>query len=174
LNDALLAKLGRLQIIFVLVTVYFVLVFLATNWYASEHRAIVLFLIRDGDPYAGMFWFGQIIAGCVLPLLLLRFIPADAARSANSVLASVLIIVGGLAQLYIIIIGGQAYPLILFPGKIESSAFFDGSISLYTPSAYEVMLGLGGTALAVATIAVMVRLFPIVPARLDEDSQAHG
>ena len=174
LSDELLKRLARLQMIFVLATLYFVCVFLATNWYTSEHRDVVLFLVRDGSPYSGMFWYGQIAAGSVLPLLLLRFSAANTSRLITSAVASALIIVGGLAQLYIIIIGGQAYPLILFPGKIESSTFFDGSISSYTPSAYEILLGAGGTALAITTIVVMVRLFPVIPVRLDENAGTDG
>jgi len=174
LSDQLLRRLGRLQMIFVLASLYFVCVFLATNWYASEHRDVVLFLVRDGSPYSSMFWYGQIAAGSVLPFLLLRFSAAHTSRLITSAIASVLVIVGGLAQLYIIIIGGQAYPLILFPGKIESSSFFDGSISSYTPSAYEILLGVGGIALAITTIVVMVRLFPVIPTRLDENPRADG
>ena len=63
-------------------------------------------------------------------------------------LASMLVILGGLAQMYVIIIGGQAYPLILFPGMEVESSFFDGVINAYTPSLPEILLGLGGTAIA--------------------------
>ena len=61
---------------------------------------------------------------------------------------TVLVIAGGLAQLYVIIIGGQAYPLELFPGLEERSGFFDGVINSYSPSLPEMALGVGGMALA--------------------------
>ena len=70
--------------------------------------------------------------------------------------------------MYVTLIGGQAYPQILFPGMVESSSFFDGEIHPYTPSLPEVLLGLGGVALAAAIIAVALRALALLPARLDQ------
>jgi len=81
--------------------------------------------------------------------------------------ACVLVILGGLAQMYVTLIGGQAYPQILFPGMIESSSFFDGEIHPYTPSVPEVLLGLGGAGLTAAIVAVALRALALLPERLD-------
>ena len=78
-------------------------------------------------------------------------------------------IAGGLAQLYVIIVGGQAYPLVIFPGKEVSSSFFDGVVAAYTPSLPEVALGAGGVAFALALTAVALKVLPFLPSTLADD-----
>jgi hypothetical protein len=82
--------------------------------------------------------------------------------------ACVLVVLGGLAQMYVTLIGGQAYPQVLFPGMVESSSFFDGEIHPYTPSVPEILLGLGGVGLAAAIVAVALRALALLPERLDQ------
>ena len=73
------------------------------------------------------------------------------------------LLAGGLAQLYVIIIGGQAYPLKLFPGFEVSSSFFDGVVAGYRPSLPELFLGVGGIALALLLTTLALRLMPFLP-----------
>ena len=80
--------------------------------------------------------------------------------------AAILVIAGGLSQMYIIIIGGQAFPMDLFPGKEVSSSFYDGVIATYSPTAPEVMLGLGGVALAFAATLFAVKILRFLPLSL--------
>ncbi len=62
-------------------------------------------------------------------------LPAVTGKSRGWIgIACALVILGGLAQMYVIIIGGQAYPLEIFPGKDVTSSFFDGVVNTYTPS----------------------------------------
>ena len=61
-------------------------------------------------------------------------------------------ILGGLAQMYVTIIGSQAWPLVLFPGQELSSSFEDGTLHHYAPSGPELLLGLGGVAFALLLI----------------------
>jgi molybdopterin-containing oxidoreductase family membrane subunit len=86
--------------------------------------------------------------------------------------ASMLVVVGGLAQVYVIILGAQAFPLVLFPGMEESSAFFDGAVNDYTPSAPEILLGIGGIALALLIAVAAMRVLPFLPERLGEQPSA--
>jgi len=79
------------------------------------------------------------------------------------------VIIGGLAQMYIIIIGGQAYPLELFPGMEVTSSFFDAGINAYAPSLPEVVLGVGGIAIALAAVVVGVRVLRFLPVSLADD-----
>ncbi|MEA2093602.1 MAG: molybdopterin oxidoreductase, partial [Pseudomonadota bacterium] len=80
----------------------------------------------------------------------------------------------GLAQVYVIIIGGQAYPLELFPGKEVTSSFFDGGINTYIPSLPEVILGVSGVAIALAAVLVGVRVLRFLPVSLaDEEVDPH-
>jgi molybdopterin-containing oxidoreductase family membrane subunit len=69
--------------------------------------------------------------------------------------------------MYVTIIGGQAFPLELFPGMEVSSSFFDGRVHPYTPSLPEIALGLGGVAIAGIVVALAVKLLRFLPERLD-------
>ena len=67
--------------------------------------------------------------------------------NSNAALAKLLrspVVLGGLAQMYVLIIGGQAYPMELFPGFEVQSSFADGVVAAYTPSLDEIALGQGG------------------------------
>ena len=105
------------------------------------------------------------VVGGLLPLALV-FAPQLRRRAAALPLACAAVIAGGLAQLYVIIIGGQAWPQQMFPGKDVRSAAFDGVIAAYAPSLPEVVLGVGGVALALAITVVGLRLLPFLPASL--------
>ena len=78
-------------------------------------------------------------------------------------LASVLFLIGGVAQMYVIIIGGQAFPLKIFPGYEVSSSFFDGAIGHYVPSLPEALLGVSGISIAMLLTATALRLLPFLP-----------
>jgi molybdopterin-containing oxidoreductase family membrane subunit len=88
---------------------------------------------------------------------------------AYSVLAPLLVVVGGFCQMYVTIIGGQAFPLILFPGHEVHSSFYDGVIHAYNPSMYEWLLGLGGVGITFVLTVVAVRAFKFMP---QDDFQA--
>lgn len=78
-------------------------------------------------------------------------------------LAPLLVILGGMAQMYVTIVGGQAFPLQMFPGHEVSSTFFDGVVADYTPSIYEWLLGLGGVGITFILTVVAVRVFKFLP-----------
>ena len=84
-------------------------------------------------------------------------------------LACCLVIIGAFAQLYVIIIGGQAYPLNIFPGYEVSSSFYDGVIGEYMPSIWELMLGLGGFATSIIIVFMIMRILPVTPEILPDD-----
>jgi len=83
------------------------------------------------------------------------------------VIAAVGVIVGGFCQLYVIIIGGQAFPQTLFPGMIVESGFGDGAVAAYAPSGPEIGLGISGVALALIIVTLAVRVLPLFPKSLD-------
>ncbi|MEJ2509941.1 MAG: molybdopterin oxidoreductase, partial [Gammaproteobacteria bacterium] len=103
--------------------------------------------------------------GGIVPLFLLYHPKLGRLRSSIA-LASSLVIVGGLAQVYVIIIGGQAYPLDLFPGMVVSSSFYDGVVNSYTPSLPEITLGVGGVALSIAMVLIGVKVLRFLPRSL--------
>ena len=93
--------------------------------------------------------------------------------------AAVMVVVGGWLTIYVIVIGGQAFPMALFPGKtILESGFYDGVNGMaasYTPSIPEILLGLGGVAVALVVTVIGIRMLKILPLSLaDEVADPHA
>ncbi len=166
LSDGLMHRLKRLLGLFVMAVLYFVVVHHLTNLYVHEHHELEYFLLVDGGVYTGLFWIGQIAIGSLVPLALV-YVPRFSA-SRHALVAAVLVIVGAFAQLYVMIIGAQAFPLVLFPGAEVSSSFFDGVVASYTPSLSEIALGVGGIGLALLVTVIGLRILPFLPDRLGE------
>lgn len=165
LGDVLLNRLKKLLGIFVAAVLYFALAYHLTNLYATEHHGVEKFILLEGGVYTLVFWVGQIIVGGILPLLLL-FAPGISKYRSATILASTMVIIGGFAQIYVIIIGGQAFPLTMFPGMEVSSSFFDGSIAQYQPSLPEIALGLGGVGIALFAVVFAIKVLPFLPETL--------
>lgn len=163
LDNDIVDSLRRLLAIFVVVVLYFVAVFCAVKLYAAEYQGVGRFLLADGGIFTILFWVAQIAAGSLAPLVLLLWRPPAMSRLWAGG-ASVLVLLGGFAQVYVIIIGGQAFPLEIFPGKeIIESSFYDGVVHHYQPSLPEWLLGLGGVAMALAMVVVAMRVLQFVP-----------
>jgi len=77
-----------------------------------------------------------------------------------------LVVVGAFSQLYVIIVGGQAWPLTLFPGMEVSSSFYDGVINSYSPKLPDLALGFGGVGLAGLIVVVGIKLLRFLPSTL--------
>lgn len=169
LGDAMFKRLKNLLGVFVAGVLYFVIAQHLTNLYATEHHGVEAFILRDGGIYTQLFWYGQIILGSLIPLAIIYHPATGNSRSAISI-ASIFIVLGGLAQMYVIIIGGQAYPLELFPGKEVSSSFFDGVVNSYTPTLAEAILGLGGIAVSLFMVAFAVKVLRFLPESLADEA----
>ena len=167
IGDVVVRKLGRLLGIFVATVLYFTAIQHLANLYASEHTAVERFILMDGGIYTALFWLGQVLLGGLLPLFLVFRPLTDSQKLTRTVvLASALVIIGGFAQIYVIVIGGQAFPLNMFPGMEVSSSFHDGVVSTYSPSLPEIGLGLGGVALAGLIVLFGMKLLRFLPASL--------
>ena len=166
LGDAVLARLKRLLIVFVAATLYFVAVHHLTNLYVAKQQDFEKFILLEGGVYPLLFWAGQVALGSLAPIVILSH-PALGRSRAWIAVAALLVVLGALAQMYVTIIGGQAYPLRLFPGMQESSSFFDGVVHPYVPSAPEILLGLGGVAAAATIVLLAVRLLRFLPESLE-------
>jgi Ni/Fe-hydrogenase subunit HybB-like protein len=163
-------RMARLLGLFVAAGMYFVLVFHLTNLYWSRQTAFERFILVDGGITTWVFWAGYVVVGAIAPAAaLFMSIPARGARAA--VAASVLVVVGAFAQLYVFIIGGQTFPLSIFPGYSARSEFFDGTIASYAPSLPELLLGIGGVGIAFVITTVGVRVLRFVP---QDDFGAHA
>ena len=165
LGGVIMLRLKTLLGQFVAAVMYFVLIYHLTNIYFARQHDFERFILFDGGIYTALFWLGQVLIGGVLPLALLFHPVSNRSRTAVAA-AAVCVIAGGLAQLYVIIIGGQAYPLVIFPGKAVSSSFFDGAVAAYAPSLPEIALGAGGIALALVLTAIALKVLPFLPRSL--------
>jgi len=165
LGEVVLTRLGRLLGVFVAAVLYFVAVYHLTNLYIARQHEVERFILVDGGAYTALFWIGQVVIGGIVPLALVYAPGARGSRSALAA-AAACVIAGGLAQLAVLIIGGQAYPQQMFPGKEVSSRAFDGVVAAYAPSLPEVALAVGGVALALALTAVALKLLPFLPLSL--------
>jgi molybdopterin-containing oxidoreductase family membrane subunit len=155
-------RLARLLALFVIVVLWLTAIYHATNLYWARQSAFERFILVEGAPYAALFWIGFVALGSLVPLGLLYHPRCGGPRS--RVAASLLVIAGAVAFLYVFVIGGQAFPLEIFPGYDASSTFADGAVARYAPSAPEVALGIGGVAAAALITAIGARLFAIMPA----------
>ena len=174
IGELRLGRLKNLLGIFVGSVAYFSLAYHLTNLYATENHSVERFILLDGGIYTWLFWGGHILIGTVAPLVLL-YLPALATSRLAILAASVMVLVGGFAHIYLIIIGGQAFPLSIFPGKeVLESGFFDGVVNPYTPSLPEVLLGVGGVALAMLFVAIFCRMLRILPLSLADEVMGSG
>ncbi|MCC2098493.1 MAG: polysulfide reductase NrfD [Hyphomicrobiales bacterium] len=172
LDSDMVRRLGFLLIIFALAVLYFTGAYHFTKLYGTKYHAFEAFILRDGGIYPLVFWLGQIGVGLVLPILILAMARRDGQSSRTPlVFASLLILIGGLAQMYVVIIGGQAFPIELFPGYEVSSSFADGVVARYVPSVWEILLGAGGVAIALLIVAFAIRLMPFLPRTLERPAQ---
>ena len=167
LGDYIVGRMGKLMIVFISANLYFVVVQHLTGLYAAEHSGFETFLLTSGSTYTWQFWILQISIGSLLPLVILMRRGETPNRTAV-VMASVFVLIGGIAQIYIIIIGGQAYPLVLFPGMEVQSSFFDGIVNPYIPSLPEFGLGLGGVAISVILIIIGLKVLRFLPVSLND------
>jgi molybdopterin-containing oxidoreductase family membrane subunit len=164
LDAAVQRRLARLLGVFVAAALYLVAVYHMTNGYFARQGAFEAFILlgRDGGgPYATLFWLGYVALGSLLPLALLLGPAGERAR--YTLLAAAAVVVGAFAFLYVFIIGGQAFPLEIFPGFEARSTFADGAVGAYRPSWPELLLGLGGVGTAFVLTTVGVRVLDFLP-----------
>ncbi|BBB23783.1 intracellular sulfur oxidation protein DsrP [Isorropodon fossajaponicum endosymbiont JTNG4] len=166
LGNVVINRLSNLLGVFIAVVMYFVAVYHLGNLYLAENTGVENFILFDGGIYTKLFWYGQIILGGFIPMALI-YHPATKGNRSMLGLASVLIIIGGLIQLYVIIIGGQAYPMELFPGKEILEGY--GGVAQYSASLPEISLGIGGVALAIIAVTFLVKFLAFLPESLADD-----
>ena len=154
-------RMARLLGLFCAAALYLVAVYHLTNLYYARQAAFAAFILRDGGVYPLLFWLGYVALGSVLPMALL-FHPRW--RSGGGTLvAALLVVAGAFAWLFVFIIGGQAFPLDIFPGYVVSSSFGDGAVTRYVPALPEWLLGVGGLGAAFVLTLVGVRVLDFAP-----------
>lgn len=160
LPDEVRRRMRNLLALFVVTVLFLVAACHLVNGYFAKNAAFERFILVDGGVYPALFWIGYVGAGSLVPLALI-WRPGSTGR--DLVAASLLVVGGAFALLYVFIVGGQAWPLEIFPGYATSSTFGDGAIASYAPSLPEVVLGAGGLAVAFLITVVGVRVLRFLP-----------
>ena len=119
LDPAIMERTKHLLGIFVIGSLYLITIYHLTNLYFAQQVGFVRFILIDGGIYPTLFWLGYIVLGNLIPLGLIYW----PGRKSNCMVASLLVILGAFALLYVFIIGGQAYPLDIFPGLFGKQQF---------------------------------------------------
>jgi molybdopterin-containing oxidoreductase family membrane subunit len=173
LPEAVRRRMARLLGVFVAASLYLVAVYHLTNLYFARQTAFEAFiLLGRGDElgvYPALFWGGYVLVGALLPMLLL-FTPRGAGPN-GMLAASALVVAGAFALLFVFIVGGQSFPLEIFPGHEVASSFADGTVELYRPRWPEWLLGIGGLGAAFVLTVIGVRALDFLP---QDDFVAHG
>lgn len=161
LDADIFKRMKNLLGLFVVSSLYLVAAYHMTNMYFAKQIGFENFILREGGIYTTIFWWGYVVIGSLLPLALI-YVPG-VANNKTLTLASLLVIAGSFALLYVFIIGGQVYPLSIFPGYEVSSTFGDGRIGHYVPSLPEIMLGMGGLSIAFLITIISTRALNSIP-----------
>ncbi len=171
LGDALVARLKNLLGVFVAAVLFFSVVYHLTKLYGTKYHGVENFFLLDGGLYTMMFWLGHVLIGCLIPLGIL-YHPALSKSRVWLAAACGMVVVGGLAVMYFIIIGSQAYPLEIFPGMTVIDEGFGEAAAAqapYSPSLPEFLLGVGGIAVAMLVTAVGIRVLKFLPESLADE-----
>ncbi|HED15374.1 MAG TPA: molybdopterin oxidoreductase [Gammaproteobacteria bacterium] len=169
LGDAVINRLKNVLGIFVAAVFYFVLAYHLTNLYATQHHGFERFILAGPSGHTPLFWVGQMLIGTAAPLLIF-YTKLGQSRTWIAIGAA-LVIIGGFAQLVTIIIGGQAYPMPIFPDMdVISSSFGDAAAYFtYTPSLPEIVLGFGGVAIAIIIFVFGCAVLRFLPTSLADN-----
>lgn len=154
-------RMARLLGVFVAAALYLVAVYHLTNVYYARQAGFAAFILRDGGVFPALFWVGYVLLGSVLPMVLLFHPRWGDAR--GTLTAAAFVVLGAFSLLYVFIVGGQAYPLEIFPGYAVSSTFADGAVAHYVPRWPEWLLGLGGVGAAFVLTTIGVRVLDFLP-----------
>lgn len=168
LDEYVQKRMKNLLGVFVIAALYFVVSYHLTNLYFAHQADFEHFILYTGGVYPLMFWVGYGVLGNLLPLLLI-YMPG-LGKSNHVTWASALIVLGGFALLYVLLIGGQAFPLSIFPGFEVKSSFGDGGIGQYHPALPEFLLGFGGVGIAFLITAIGIRVLDFVPHELPKQA----
>ena len=161
LHPAIVKRTRDLLGLFIVAALYLAATYHLTNLYFARQEAFERFILLDGGLYPALLWFGYVVVGSLVPLALIWGPRGGSARAV--LIASALVVAGGFALLYVFIIGGQVFPLEVFPGYDVRSTFGDGAVGHYAPSVWEALLGAGGLALAFLITIAGVRAFDFLP-----------
>ena len=156
-------RLSRLLVILLLCGLAFSVIYHLANLFWLGAEDYEKFLLTGDSVFPWLVWGLHLFIGCLVPLVLLKM-GKTASSKRMIILACLLIVLGGIGQFYTLVIGGQVFPMPLLEGySVEPNTFYN-TISNYSPSRWEIMLGSGGFAIAMLLTAFSLRIFRLLPA----------
>ncbi len=159
-DDDLITWLGKLMAVTIVVVVYFVFVENAYRAYVVELREAAHYYLFGGL-HSILFWFGLVLTGLLLPLLILFNRTGKSVRWV--VFASILVMAGVLCERYVIVLPGLTHGPELFPGReIINSPVEEGNVS-YTVSLVEIVQALGVVGVIGFLFAFGLKVFKLMP-----------
>ncbi|MBF0589520.1 MAG: polysulfide reductase NrfD, partial [Magnetococcales bacterium] len=162
LDEKLVHGLRNTLIFMTLLVTYLIVVEKFTKYYSPAFYDVESWILTGS--YAWLYWGGVLGAGIAAPLFLL--FKRSTGNTMNGILwASVLSIIGEFSFVAHTLLAGQSYPFNMFPGYTMTSVFLDGEVATYFPSFVELVLGLGGVALAGLIYILGIRFFRLLPTK---------
>jgi molybdopterin-containing oxidoreductase family membrane subunit len=137
LNQELIFSLSRYLRVLIIVLAVMVLVDKLTHLY-SPHRDPTVWLLTG--PYSWIFWTLQVGFAYLLPILIL-FHPRLSKTLKGVMATAFLVVIGIFGERFALVIPGTAYPMPLYPGKIEGIWGMAGSFPI-TPVESFMSLGI--------------------------------
>jgi len=162
LDDEIIIWLGRrLLAIFLLVTLYLILIENAHRVYLIGSREAAMFFLFGGF-HSILFWFGMIGIGSILPAILL-FMRKTGTSIAWITFSATLVVIGVLCERFLIVIPGLIHPPDLFPGMQVTGTVLSEGIAHYSISFLEVLQTLGVLGIIGFAFVVGLKVMPLAP-----------
>ena len=121
------------------------------------------YLLNQLTPYGFGFWFGEVILGIVLPVLLF-LAPGLNRRRGNLALGGLLAALGVAINRWNVTVSGLVVPLSYSPGTL-----YRPPVGLYWPSLAEWGIGVGVIGYALLVFTLGVRFLPLFPVGAKND-----
>ncbi|MBI5636821.1 MAG: polysulfide reductase NrfD [Nitrospinae bacterium] len=173
LDDELIRRLGLYLAAFIVVVAYLVFIENVTRSYWPGNYAVQKFLLLSGNKYSLIFWIGMIGCGLLFPFVILAN-PATGKSVKWILFASALVVIGVLAERYIIVIPGQVMPMEMFPGYHIAGPFQDGRVIDYCISPMEILFGAGILSFVFFLYALGLKFFEMMPDKAVIDEGTAG
>ncbi|RVU84053.1 molybdopterin oxidoreductase [Leucothrix sargassi] len=134
------------------------------NIFVFDHQSIERFILWEAGFVSAVFWFGLLGLAVLGPLLILN---VSLFKPYRLLLMALTGIGSGLSLLYVVIIGGQLKPLVLFPNAVIEQSTLPPIT--YTASVYEWLLSM-----ACITVVLLVFFTGARVLRLVADHQSEN
>ncbi|MEG3640780.1 NrfD/PsrC family molybdoenzyme membrane anchor subunit [Magnetococcus sp. PR-3] len=160
LDDKLIFGMRNMLLFFTLMVFYLMAVEKFTKSYSPSFYEVETWLLTG--PWAWLYWGGIVIIGLLTPLYILSH--KTWGSDINGIMvAAIAAIIGEVSFVAHTLLAGQTYPFNPFPGYEVSSSFQDGSVGNYVPAMPELLLGLGGVAVAGLIYVLGIKFFRLLP-----------